>query len=202
MKTFTFLELVNANVKPWCEDKGGLTYLSWSAALTLVMQADPCFVWAVHQDYGTPLYPHEGGGGYVKVSVTYQGRLTTITHPVLNGHKVIKSPTPFDVNKAVFRGLVKAIAVSSGIGLKLWIGEEREIPTLKNALEAFDPQHFLAQVNKPGGMDQWTMAQVEEHLKSQKWPMPASLPPERRQKLIKHLRDTARFDEKPEDGEA
>ena len=193
MKQHSFLELLNADVSKWCDDKGGLTYLRWSAALALVMQADPCFTWkaALGEDF-TPFFPHGEAGGFVRVSVTYQGRQTTVNHPVLNGHKVIKAPSVFDINKAVYRGLVKAIAIASGIGLRLWMGQG-EIPVLAEALEAFDPHHFLAQVNKPGAKDEWTMEKIHQYLDHKCWPYPDRVTPDRRMKLINHLRGVEGF---------
>src|SRR5690606_3813715 len=48
-----------------------------------------------------------------------------LNYPVINGNAVISSPNQMDIHKAELRGFVKAVAVYTGLGLSLWMKEER-----------------------------------------------------------------------------
>ena len=66
----------------------------------------------------------EEGFAYVQVSVHVEGETQTEVFPVLNhSNKPIRSPSSFDVNTALQRALVKAIAML-GLGLYIYAGED------------------------------------------------------------------------------
>ena len=64
------------------------------------------------------------GYAYVQASVTVEGITLSETFPVLdNNNKPIANPKSFDVNTALQRCLVKAIAYH-GLGLYIYAGED------------------------------------------------------------------------------
>lgn len=113
-----FLQLAAINVNEHTEKKNGLTYLSWAWAVDQLMRKDPHANW----DYLEPL--RFGETMMVRCSVTAFGKTMTAQLPVMN-HKnqPIANPDAFQVNTAMQRCLVKAIALH-GLGLYIYSGED------------------------------------------------------------------------------
>lgn len=119
-----FSELHAVNCTANIEKKGGFSYLSWPFAVAELLKRHPDSTWRVIDDeHGWPFW-QTPVGYFVKVAVTVQGIERTQVHPVLNGaNKPIANPTPFDINTAIQRCLVKAIALH-GLGLYIYAGED------------------------------------------------------------------------------
>ncbi len=113
-----FIELAKVNVNEHTEQKNGLTYLSWAWAVDQLMRADPEANWA----YPDPkLY---GETVMVYCTVTAFGKAMTAHLPVMDyRNKPIPGPNAFEMNTAMQRCLVKAIALH-GLGLYLYAGED------------------------------------------------------------------------------
>lgn len=116
---------VSANV----EQKGRFDYLSWAWAWAYVKQHYPDATFEKHvfrdnQDNPLPFMRDTKGHTYVMVTVTIEGISHTEIHYVMD-HKnqSIQHPDGGQVNKALQRCLVKAIAFH-GLGLNVYAGED------------------------------------------------------------------------------
>jgi hypothetical protein len=123
-----FLELRKINVNDHTEQKGRFTYLSWAWAVDQLLQKDPMATWS----YGEPT-TFQDGSMMVFCTVTAFDKSMTSMLPVLNHqNKPIQNPNAMDVNTAMQRCLVKAIALH-GIGLYIYAGED--LPEDENAVK-------------------------------------------------------------------
>lgn len=106
------------NVSERIEKKNGLSYLSWAFAVDQLLQSDPSANW----EYPPSLM--YGETMMVFCAVTAFGKTMTAHLPVMNHmNKAIPNPNAFEVNTAMQRCLVKAIALH-GIGLYIYAGED------------------------------------------------------------------------------
>ena len=118
MSENVFVRLASINVNDHTEKKAGLTYLSWAWAWDQLCRQDPDanFEYLPPQSYGETVM--------VCVAVTAFGKTITEHLPVMDHrNKAIANPDAFDVNKAMKRCLVKAIA-HFGLGLYIYAGED------------------------------------------------------------------------------
>ena len=114
-----FVELAKINVNGHTEKKGRFTYLSWTFAVSEAMKADPATVWLFREPMVFP-----DGTMMVHCDVTMFGKSIYMFLPVMNNqNKAIPKPNAFDVNSAMMRCLVKAIA-AHGLGLYIYAGED------------------------------------------------------------------------------
>lgn len=114
-----FTTLSRINVNEHTEKKGRFTYLSWTFAVSEAMKADPMTVWAFREPMVFP-----DGTMMVHCDVTMFGKSVYMFLPVMNNqNKAIAKPNAFDVNSAMMRCLVKAIA-AHGLGLYIYAGED------------------------------------------------------------------------------
>lgn len=112
------------------EKKGKFTYLSWAWAWQTLKEHCPDATFTKHLFFGgkdctqLPFMVDEAGYAYVMVTVTVDGLEATEIMPVLNhSNKPLQNPNSFDVNTALQRTLVKAIAFH-GLGLYIYAGED------------------------------------------------------------------------------
>jgi hypothetical protein len=110
--------LAAINVNPHIEKKNGLSYLSWAWALDQLLRQDPDAEW----EYQEPkLF---GETMMVYCTVTAFGKKRTAHLPVMDyKNQPIPSPNAFQINTAMQRALVKAIALH-GLGLYIYAGED------------------------------------------------------------------------------
>jgi hypothetical protein len=111
------------------EQKGRFDYLSWAWAWAFVKEKYPHATFEKHifrdnQDNPLPFMRDTKGHTYVAVTVT----ITTISHTEIhyvmdNTNKSVTHPDGGQVNKALQRCLVKAIAFH-GLGLNVYAGED------------------------------------------------------------------------------
>lgn len=100
------------------EKKNGLSYLSWPYAVDQLLLQDHTATWA----YGEPV--RFGDTLMVFCTVTAFGKPMTAQLPVMDHrNKAIPNPDAFQVNTAMQRCMVKAIALH-GIGLYIYAGED------------------------------------------------------------------------------
>lgn len=113
------------------EHKNGLSYLSWAYAVDTLLQADPLANW----EYPSPTV-HAGDTLMVYCAVTAFGKTMTAHLPVMDHrNKPIPAPDSFQLNTAMQRCLVKAIALH-GIGLSIYAGEDVASPGPENQSKA------------------------------------------------------------------
>jgi hypothetical protein len=113
-----FSKLAAINVNDKIEKKNGLSYLSWAFAVQKLLEIDPNANW----EYGTPIM--FGESMMIYCTVTTHGISRTCHLPVMDHrNKAIANPDAFQVNTAMQRCLVKAIALH-GLGLYIYAGED------------------------------------------------------------------------------
>jgi|GEM_PF-729608 len=114
----SFERLAKINVNDKVEKKGGLSYLSWPWAVDQLLRADPSAGWAYQEPtlYGETMMVH--------CTVIAFGKTMSAHLPVMDHrNKPIAKPDAFQVNTAMQRCLVKAIALH-GLGLYIYAGED------------------------------------------------------------------------------
>jgi hypothetical protein len=122
-KTNYFDELYRVNVSDHVEKKNGFSYVSWPFAVAELRKRHPDATWEVRRFEGMP-FMQTPCGYFVEVAVTVNGVTLSQIHPVLDHrNKPISQPNPFDINTAIQRALVKAIALH-GLGLYVYAGED------------------------------------------------------------------------------
>jgi hypothetical protein len=113
-----YKELRTIDVSAETKKKGRFTYLPWTYAVDTLLQHDPQANWS----YGDTI--HFNGTMMVSCSVTAFEKEMTEYLPVIDGaNKAITNPNAMQINNAMKRCLVKAIALH-GIGLSLYAGDE------------------------------------------------------------------------------
>lgn len=113
-----FTELAAIDCTKYVEKKGELSYLSWAWAVDQLLRRDPTATWT----YGEP--KTYGESMMVTCTVTAFGKAMTMQLPVMDHrNKAIPNPDAFQVNTAMQRCLVKAIALH-GLGLYIYAGED------------------------------------------------------------------------------
>jgi hypothetical protein len=113
-----YTKLAAINVNEHTEKKGNLTYLSWAWAVDQLLRVDPNATW----EYGEP--QAFGQTLMVFCTVTAFGKPMKMQLPVMDHrNKAIPNPDAFQVNTAMQRCLVKAIALH-GLGLYIYAGED------------------------------------------------------------------------------
>ena len=121
-----FIELNDINVNDQKESKNNLDYLSWPWAWGELKKRHPDANFTVYENAEGWNYHTDGNTAWVKVGVTVMGIEHIEYLPVMNyNNKSIPlgNITSFDVNKAIQRATVKAIA-RHGIGLYIYAGED------------------------------------------------------------------------------
>ncbi len=118
-------EVVDRPVKK--NSKITLEYLEWANCIKLLYEngAEKVRYGMLKNDKGYPcFYNHNGESPFVTVWVRIDDEIYEEDYPIINGMYPVANPTQLDINKAKQRGFVKAVAINTGLGLKLWIKEE------------------------------------------------------------------------------
>ena len=121
---FDTLNTINVNDKK--KAKNNLDYLSWAFAWGEVKKAFPEANSKVYEDANGMNYFNDGRTAWVKVGMTIEGLEHIEYLPIMdfkNKSIPLEKVTSMDVNKAIQRGLVKAIA-RHGLGLYIYAGED------------------------------------------------------------------------------
>jgi hypothetical protein len=141
MKTFN--DLRKLDVGEHIEKKNGLSYLSWSWAVDVLLQNDPSATW----EFPEPKY--YGDTVMVYCDVTAFGKTMKMHLPVMDlRNKAIVNPNTTDINKAMMRCLAKCIACF-GIGLYIFSGEDLPTESVEDqeiSLKSLDP--FIAHIQQ------------------------------------------------------
>lgn len=131
-------EMRKVDVRPYCEERDGLSYLNWAKCIDLL------HIHGAEKVFWTPI-PAENGNSLRmtdtvftdKNGVTnrcYETRIKVVVDdcewemqtPVLNGANPVKdnSMTQQRVWNSMCRAFVKCIAINTGLGFDLWLKEE------------------------------------------------------------------------------
>ena len=133
-----FARLASRNVNDRVEKKNGMSYLSWAWAWDQLLREDPNADFV----YGEPRI-FRGDTMMVFCTVTAFGRARTAHLPVMDHkNRPIEAPDAFQINTAMQRCLVKAIALH-GLGLYIYAGEDvpvggDEAPVVAPPPEGYD----------------------------------------------------------------
>ena len=118
IKPSAFERLAAVNVSEKIEKKNGFSYLSWAWAWDQLMRLDP------DASYDYPEPKTFGETMMVYCTVTAFGKSRTAHLPVMDyKNRPIANPDAFQVNTAMQRCFVKAIALH-GLGLYIYAGED------------------------------------------------------------------------------
>lgn len=119
-----YAELAKVNVNEHLEKKNGLSYLSWAWAVDYMLRLDELAEWEFREWDGKPCLKLSDETCMVSCTVTFGGKKRTVHLPVMDHrNKAIQNPDAFQVNTAMQRALVKAIALH-GLGLYIYAGED------------------------------------------------------------------------------
>jgi len=114
-----FQELKKIDVSKHTERKGKFTYLSWSWAVSILLEHCESATWT----YADPLTLPDGSM-MVFCTVKAFGKEMTSQLPVIDfKNQAIKNPNAMQLNTAMQRCLAKAISLH-GIGLYIYQGED------------------------------------------------------------------------------
>jgi len=112
------------DVKDKTKEKGGMTYLPWAWAWGALKENYPEATFKKHIHDGMAYIKDEKGNAFVEVTVTVEGISATELYPVTDyKNNAIPNPDAFEVNTALQRALVKAIAYH-GLGHYIYAGED------------------------------------------------------------------------------
>lgn len=127
-----FATLSSIAVKDKVEKKGGLDYLSWAHAWSMLKTKYPTAQRVIYEQKDTELnYFTDGNYAYVKIGIIVNDIEHIDMLPVMdfrNRAIPVDKVTSFDVIKTIQRSTAKAIAMH-GLGLSLWTGEDVPTPT-------------------------------------------------------------------------
>lgn len=147
-RTIMFKALSALNLNDMCEKRGELTYLPWSDCMDVLRSAFPSATYRVIKNSeGLPYFTDPDTGIMIFTEVTIDGvtsecflpvmdnknqamKLVPYTYNVWNSYKKcneeksVAAATMFDINKTIWRCLVKNIAIATGIGLYIFKGED------------------------------------------------------------------------------
>ena len=140
--------LSSLDLSEMVEKREQLTYLSWANCFSILKQVYPEATFkVVRNDAGLPYFTDPATGIMVFTEVTIDGITTQCFLPVMDyrnqamktvpytyqvwdknkkayTEKNVEAATMFDVNKTIWRCLVKNVGIATGIGLYLYQGED------------------------------------------------------------------------------
>lgn len=127
IKTENFLNAYNIDVSENVEtDYKGIRYLSWSYAWYFLKTNFTELVVDFVKTEDGKYHHYDDGGSYLLPYLT-DGEYKSIPlyYPILDSkNKPVANPDNMQVNKALMRGATKVIAMVTGLGLKLYTGED------------------------------------------------------------------------------
>ena len=130
-----------------------LDYIEWATVITLLYEngAESVTFGSYHNESGYPAFFNNGVNPFVKIWVEVDGNRYELYYPVIDGNKSEKSPDQLTIHKAQQRGMVKCVAINTGLGLSLWQKEEQSFDDLKIQGGSLNdkPQKAREQKTKP-----------------------------------------------------
>lgn len=147
-RAIMFEALSALNLNDMCEKRDGLTYLPWSDCFDVLRSVFPSATYRVIKNQeGLPYFADPNTGIMVFTEITIDGITSECFLPVMDYKnqamklvpytyqawdrtkkayvdKTVAAATMFDINKTIWRCLVKNIAIATGIGLYIFKGED------------------------------------------------------------------------------
>lgn len=137
----SYEELREVDVRPYCEERDGMTYLNWAKCVDLLHKH------GAKKVYWIPI-PDEKTGSSLRMTDTvfsdskgntnkcYETRIRVVIDdneyemqtPVMNGSNPVKdnSMSQQRVWNSMCRAFVKCVAIHTGLGFNLWLKEEMQ----------------------------------------------------------------------------
>ena len=156
-KKIMFEYLSNLDLSEVLEKRDKLSYLSWANCLELLYKVYPTATYRVvkNPNTGLPFFSDPATGVFCYTEVTIEGHTTECFLPVMDfknksmklqpytyqqwnsykkvyEDKTVEAATSFDINKTIWRCLVKNVAIATGIGLNVFQKEADDIPEKQN----------------------------------------------------------------------
>ena len=165
-RAIMFEALSALNLNEFVEKRNDLTYLPWSNAFDVLRSVYPSATYKVIRNSdGLPYFADPNTGIMVFTEVTIDGITSECFLPVMdfknqamklepytyqawnsfkkcNEEKSVAAATMFDINKTIWRCLVKNIAIATGIGLYIFKGEDVPEKSNDDAQAAPAPKPF------------------------------------------------------------
>ena len=165
-RAIMFEALSALNLNEFVEKRNDLTYLPWSNAFDVLRSVYPSATYKVIRNSdGLPYFTDPNTGIMVFTEVTIDGITSECFLPVMdfknqamklepytyqawnsfkkcNEEKSVAAATMFDINKTIWRCLVKNIAIATGIGLYIFKGEDVPEKSNDDAPAAPAPKPF------------------------------------------------------------
>ena len=174
-KSIMFEYLSNLDLSEVLEKRDKLSYLSWANCLELLYKVYPTASYRVvkNPNTGLPFFSDPATGIFVYTEVTIEGHTTECFLPCIDYRnkpmklqpytyqqwnyktssyedKTVEAATSFDINKTIWRALVKNVAIATGIGLNVFQKEADDIPEKQNDDQNNGQQNGYQQKNNGG----------------------------------------------------
>lgn len=152
-------ELRRIDVRPYCDDRDGNTYLPYNTCIDLLRKngaEEAYFLPVPNPRTGTSLYESEtvfaDKNGVTnrcyetKIELHIDGKVYYMQSPVMNGANPVKdnSMSQQRVWNSMTRSFVKAVAIYTGLGFDLWLDEEK---TNRKLQDQADMYHDIMKVH-------------------------------------------------------
>ena len=176
-RAIMFEALSALNLNEFVEKRNDLTYLPWSDCFDVLRSVYPSATYKVIKNSeGLPYFADRNTGIMVFTEITIDGitsecflpvmdyknqamKLTPYTYQVWDSSKKtyvdkhVDAATMFDINRTVWRCMVKNIAIATGIGLYIYKGED--VPEKSNEDTATKQQKKSADQPTPKPFDKY-----------------------------------------------
>ena len=171
-RSIMFEALSALDLSSLVEKRENLTYLSWANCFSVLKQIYPLATYRVIKNpvTGLPFFTDSAVGIFVYTEVEIEGITTECFLPVLviknkamklepytyqiwdnykksYVDKTVNAATSFDINRTIWRALVKNVALATGIGLYIYQGED--VPSLGDDTTSSAPQQTVRPVQQP-----------------------------------------------------
>ena len=176
-RAIMFEALSALNLNEFVEKRNDLTYLPWSDCFDVLRSVYPSATYKVIKNSeGLPYFTDKNTGIIVFTEITIDGitsecflpvmdyknqamKLAPYTYQVWDSSKKtyvdknVEAATMFDINKTIWRCLVKNVAIATGIGLYIFKGED--VPEKSNEDTATKQQKKSAAQPTPKPFDKY-----------------------------------------------
>lgn len=155
----SYEEMRQIDVRPYCEERDGLTYLNWAKCIALLHENGAKIVrWDPIPDEKTgsslrmvdTVFTDTKGNTNrcyeTRIKVVIDDKEYEMQTPVMNGPNPVKdnSMSQQRVWNSMCRAFVKCVAINTGLGFKLWLKEEMQ--PFSNAIPLEDEKASTAQI--------------------------------------------------------
>jgi hypothetical protein len=178
-RAIMFEALSALNLNEFVEKRNDLTYLPWSDCFDVLRSVYPSATYKVIKNSERlPYFADRNTGIMVFTEITIDGitsecflpvmdyknqamKLTPYTYQVWDSSKKayieknVEAATMFDINKTIWRCLVKNVAIATGIGLYIFKGEDVPEKSNEDAVSSINQQKKSAAQPTPKPFDKY-----------------------------------------------